>query len=374
MSTISLNGIEFDNWYNDFMESIVTGKGYQGIADLVANTLNVGVLIEDKYFKVLARSHLDDNIYLNIRKQGNKKYLKPQRIDPKVANYVALAKKSSGNPIKMPEMPEYGVALPRQVFPVLVKEEIKGYLHVFIKELDKEQLRFIRAALISLIFLITLQHARLELKDEMRRTLILGLISDKSKFDVIQWEKGILGLDLAREMAVAAIKILAAPGRQQLEDVLFSITKDMDMNTNLVAINDDQAVILIQSAEGTQLEMSMVNKSLQVVFEILKTIFKDSKVRIGVGRMCFDPRDYKVAYAEACKVLNIMEANPRMDEGIMHHNSLRLMGILPLPGGDNTLAKFVKDVIGKLYEYSMEHNVDLIETPDSCTLSYSVRS
>jgi purine catabolism regulator len=108
--------------------------------------------------------------------------------------------------------------------------------------------------------------------------------------------------------------------------------------------------------------MSMVNKSLQVVFEILKTIFKDSKVRIGVGRMCFDPRDYKVAYAEACKVLNIMETNPSADEGIVHHHSLRLMGILPLPGDDNALAKFVKDIIGKLYEYSMEHNVDLIET------------
>jgi hypothetical protein len=248
MSKISLNGIEFDKWYDDFMKSIVTGKGYQGIADLVANTLNVGVLIEDKYFKVLARSHLDDNIYLNIRKQRSKKYLKPQRVDPKIANYVDLAKKSSGNPIKMPEIPEYGVTLPRQIFPVLVKEEVKGYLHVFIKELDKEQLRFIRAALISLVFLITLQQARLELKDEMRRTLILGLISDKSKLDVIEWEKGILGLDLAREMAVVAIKVLDAPGQQQLEDVLLSITKDMDMNTNLVAINDEQAVMLIQSA------------------------------------------------------------------------------------------------------------------------------
>lgn len=290
MSKISLNGIEFDKWYDDFMKSIITGKGYQGIADLVANKLNVGVLIEDKYFKVLARSHLDDNIYLNIRKQRSKKYLKPQRVDPKIANYVDLAKKSSGNPIKMPEIPEYGVTLPRQIFPILIKEEVKGYLHVFIKELDKEQLRFIRAALISLVFLITLQQARLELKDEMRRTLILGLISDKSKLDVIEWEKGILGLDLAREMAVVAIKVLDAPGQQQLEDVLLSITKDMDMKTNLVAINDEQAVMLIQSVEGIQLEMSMVNKSLQVVFEILKTIFKDSKVRIGVGRMCFDPR------------------------------------------------------------------------------------
>ena len=106
----------------------------------------------------------------------------------------------------------------------------------------------------------------------------------------------------------------------------------------------------------------MVNECLQVIFEILKTIFKDSKVRIGVGRMCFDPRDYKVAYAEACKVLNIMETNPSADEGIVYHHSLRLMGILPLPGDDNALVKFVKDIIGKLYEYSMEHNVDLIET------------
>ncbi|TEB05892.1 Purine catabolism regulatory protein [Pelotomaculum schinkii] len=355
------NDFEVDAFYDQFMEIIVNGRGYQGIADLLAKKCQTSILIEDEFFRVLARSNNNETTFTHIKKREGKKYLKPQRVDPRIINYVHLAQ-SSGQPIELPELPDYGVTYPRQIFPFVIKNKIKGYLHVFIKELDWNQMRLIKAALHSLVFLVTLRHAQVELKDEMRRTLILGLINDKGKDDIIQWEKGILGLDLSREMVLAVIQIKNATGQQQIEDVLFSITSDLDLNANVIAVNDEQAVLLVQSTDGRKLESSVVTEYLQVIFEALKITFTQCKVKIGVGRQCFYPRDYRVAFAEACKVISFTGPQPGTEEGVFYYHSLRLMGILPQPGNDQTLSEFVRRIIGKLYEYGVEHNTNLIET------------
>jgi len=355
------NDFEVDSFYDDFLDIIVNGRGYQGVADLLARRLRVSILIEDEFFRVLARSNIDENTFSHIQKREGKKHLKPQRVDPRIINYVHLAQ-SSGQPIELPELPDYGVTYPRQVFPFVIKNKIRGYLHVFIKEFDWEQMRFIKAALHSLSFLVTLRHAQVELKDGMRRTLIFGLINDKGKDDIIQWEKGILGLDLSREMVLAVIQIKNAPGQQQIEDVLFSIISDLALNANVIAINDEQAVLLVQSTDGKRLESAVVNESLQVIFEVLKTIFAQCKVKIGVGRQCFNPRDYRVAFAEASKALSITGPHTGSEEGVTYYHSLRLMGFLPQPGNDQTLSEFVHRIIGKLYEYGIEHNTNLIDS------------
>ncbi|WP_192895424.1 helix-turn-helix domain-containing protein [Pelotomaculum sp. FP] len=357
------NDFEMDAFYDEFMEIIVNGRGHQGIADLLAKKFQTSILIEDEFFRVLARSNSNGTAFTHIQKREGKKYLKPQRVDPRIINYVHLIK-SSGQPIELPELPDYGVAYPRQIFPFVIKNKIKGYLHIFIKDLDWDQMKLIKAALHSLTFLVILRHAQVELKDEMRRTLILGLIKDqgKGKDDIIQWEKGILGLDLSREMVLAVIQIKNAPGQQQIEDVLFSITSDLDLNANAIAVNDEQAVLLVQSADGRKLESSVVTEYLQVIFEALKITFTECKVKIGVGRQCFYPRDYRVAFAEACKVISLTGPQPGAEEGVFYYHSLRLMGILPQPGNDQTLPEFVRRIIGKLYEYGAEHNTNLIET------------
>lgn len=356
------NDFEVDRFYDEFMEIIVNGRSYQGIADLLSKKFQKSVLIEDEFFRVLARANGNGNNFTHTQKREGKKYLKPQRVDPRIINYVHQAQSSAH--IELPELPDYGVTNPRQIFPFVVKNNIKGYLHVFAKELDWDQMRFIKAALHSLTFLVVLRYAQVELKDEMRRTLILGLIKDqgKGKDDIIQWEKGILGLDLSREMVLAVIQIKNAPGQQQIEDVLVSITSDLGMNANVIAINDEQAVLLCQSTDGTRLKSAVVNEYLQSIFEALKVTFPECKVKIGVGRECFYPKDYRVAFAEACKVISFADPQPDTEEGVFYYHSLRLMGILPQPGNDQTLSEFVQRIIGKLYEYGIEHNANLIET------------
>ncbi len=255
------NDFEVDAFYDEFMVTIVNGRSYQGIADLLSKKFQASILIEDEFFRVLARANSNGTTFIHTQKREGKKYLKPQRVDPRIINYVHLAQ-SSGQPIEW-------VTYPRQIFPFVVKNKIKGYLHVFIKELDWDQMRFIKAALHSLVFLVTLRYAQVELKDQMRRTLILGLIKDqgKGKDDIIQWEKGILGLDLSREMVLAVIQIKNAPGQQQIEDVLLSITSDLDLSANVIAVNDEQAVLLVQSTDGKKLKSAVVTDYLQVIFE-----------------------------------------------------------------------------------------------------------
>ena len=50
------NKQNIESLYEEFLRVVTAGKGYQGIADLLANKLQVSILIEDEYFRVLARS------------------------------------------------------------------------------------------------------------------------------------------------------------------------------------------------------------------------------------------------------------------------------------------------------------------------------
>lgn len=200
------------------------------------------------------------------------------------------------------------------------------------------------------------------MKDEMRRTLIHSLIQEQETDNFIQWEKGILGLDLCRQMILAVIQIKKSLGKRKIEDVLCSITSDLDINTNVIAINDEQAVLLLQSTDGKILKSEVINQYIQYIFEALKITFAEYKVKIGVGRECYYPRDYRISFAEACNVISFTDPQPGVEEGVFYYHSLRLIEILPQPGSDQTLSEFVQRIIGKLYEYSLEHNTNLIET------------
>jgi len=353
---------EVDALYDEFLEIIVNGNGYKGIADSLAQKLQASILIEDEFFRVIARSFFNNPTFSNIRKRNRMKYWKPQRVDPRIINYVRLTQ-STGRPVELPELPEYGINQSRLVFPIVFKNKIKGYLHVFKKDLNCDQMRVARAALHSLVVLETCRQIQVELEERIKKSLIFGLIfRDKGKDNNIHGEKQILGFDLSRGAVLAVIQIKTGPGQQQIEEVLRSIISDLYLKASATAISDEQAVLLVQPADGGTLESEVLADSLQAIFDALKMIFTDCKVKIGVGRQCFKLRDYKVAFTEACKALSFPCPKPGREEGVIYYHSQGLMGILLQPGNEQTLQVFVRRIIGKLYDYGVEHNINLIES------------
>jgi DNA-binding PucR family transcriptional regulator len=126
----------------------------------------------------------------------------------------------------------------------------------------------------------------------------------------------------------------------------------------------------ILSAEGGTLEPTVVGESLQVIFEGLKMIFAGCNVKIGVGRQCYKPRDYKIAFNEACQALSFATPKQGNEEGVIFYHSLRLMGVLLNPANEQTLPVFVRLILGKLHDYSVAHNINLIESLE-CYLKHN---
>lgn len=349
-----------DTLYDEFLEVATKGKGYQGIADLLAGKLQVSILIEDEFFRVLARAYFDKPASLRTQKRDGKKYWKPQHVDPRITNYVRLAQRTA-RPVELPELPEYGINESRQVFPVLINQKIKGHLHIFKKDLNPYQVSIVKAALHGLTVLEACRKVQLDLGDRIRKSLILSLISNnKDKDNFIQEEKLILGFDLSREVVLAVIHIKNAPGARQMEEVLSSIISDLAINASATALNDEQVVLLLQSHSEKSLEPAVIQESLQAIYEALIMIFTDHRVKIGVGRHCFKPREYKVAFTEAQKALSFAESGFDRDEGVVYYHSMGLMGILQQPGNEQMLPLFVREKLGKLFDYSSQHNTDLI--------------
>jgi sugar diacid utilization regulator/transcriptional regulator with XRE-family HTH domain len=355
-----------DKLYDEFLEIVTSGKSYQGIADLLAEKLQVRILIEDEFFRVLARAHFDKSASkpasLRVQKKDGKKYWKPQHVDPRITNYVRLSQRTA-RPVELPELPEYGINESRQVFPILINQKIKGHLHIFRKDLDPYQMGIAKAALHSLTVLEACRKVQLDLGDRIRRSLILGLIAkDSDKDNFIHEEKQILGFDLSREVVLAIIQIKNALGARQMEEVLSSIISDLEINACVTALNDGQAVILLQSNNGKTLEPAVIEESLQAIYDAMKMIFTDRRVNIGVGRHCFKPREYRVAFSEAQKALSFTESGPDREEGVHYYHSLGLMGLLQQPGNEQMLPLFARKKLGKLYDYSRKHNAVLIES------------
>ena len=98
-----------NNVYNDtLLKMTLSGSGYQGIIDFLAQKLCTEILIENEFFCVLARSHSNKPSF-SQRDAGKKKlkYSKPQYLDPKIREYVTILNKTL-RPVKIPELPEYG--------------------------------------------------------------------------------------------------------------------------------------------------------------------------------------------------------------------------------------------------------------------------
>lgn len=356
--------------YDEFLEVIINGGGYQGICDILAQKLQAGILIENEFFRVRARSHFDKPTFSNIYKKNRMKYWKPQRMDPRITKYVHLLQ-STLRPVSLPELPEYGIPSPRLVFPLVIKNKIKEYLNIFKKDLNWDQMKVVRAALHSLAVLETCRQVQVELEDRNKKDLILGLISsDKGENHNIHGEKRLLSFDLSRQAVLSVIQLKAAPGQWQIEEVLRSIISDLYINASPIAISDEKAVLLIQSTDEGTLESEVVTESLQMIFEALKMNFANCKVKIGVGRQCFRPRDYKVAFDEACKALSFKDLKPDNEEGVIYYHSLRLMGVLLQPANEQNLPVFVWRILGKLHDYSVAHNINLIESLE-CYLKHS---
>ncbi|MBP2625733.1 MAG: hypothetical protein H6Q68_444 [Firmicutes bacterium] len=362
--------LEVDNLYDEFLEIIINDGSYQGITDYLAQKLQANILIENKYFHVFARSHFDTPTFSNIEKRTGIKYWKPQRVDPRIIGYVRLLQSTQG-PVSMPEFPEYGIRSPRVVFPVVIKGEITKYLNIFKENLSREQMRVVRVALHSLVVLEINRQAQVDLEDRNMKNLIFSItINDKQEHNILYEKENIQGFDMSREAVLAVIQIKTALGKGQMEEALRSIISDLSMNASAISINDEQAVFLIQSSEGSTLESTVIKEYLQALFEALKMIYTDCKVKIGVGRQCYNARDYKVALGEAFKALSFTDHKSESEEGVMYYHSLKLMECLMQPGSEQTLAVFVRNMIGKLYDYGVENNINLIETLE-CYLNHN---
>lgn len=362
--------LEADALYEEFLKIIINGGSYQEITDYLAHKLQVNVLIENEYFLVYGRSHYDTPSFSNGGKKAGPKYWKPQHVDPTIVEYVRLLQ-STHQPIVLPKLPEYGITSPRMVFPVIIKGEIKKYLNIFKENLSREQMRIIRVALHSLVVLEIKRQAQVDLENRYMKNLIFGLIFDDKDIAKNNYQKEDLpGFDMSREAVLTVIQINAALGERQLEGVLRSIISDLSMNATAVAISEEQAVLLVQSSDGSPMESTTIAEYLQALFEALKMTFMNNKIKIGVGRQCYNARDYKVALNEAFKALTFTDRKLGNEEGVIYYHSLKLMECLIQPGNQQTLAVFVRSIIGKLYEYGVENNINLVDTLE-CYLNHN---
>ncbi len=341
----------------------MTGQGCQGVADLLVRDLGVDVLVEDRFFRVLARASAKNPNGPPARdSKGHKdEYRKPQYEDPEIAKFVQLAW-TTKRPVLMPKLPAYDVEA-RVIFPIVVGgEKLKGYLHVFETNLIGEKHQIAQAALGALAVEIVIENKQARLVEEIKKGFLLGLFSEEKDQDAHLVEEGrLLGIDLTRPSWLVVVEAEDSNGTD-VEVALKSIISDLGINGSVMPLMNCYVLFVEERQGNGEIDWAELNQRLEIISAALEKTLPGAEISIGVGRKCLKIRDYKAALREAQKAITTKKLVSKDQKRIAGYYSLGLLALLTQPGNERLLVDFARQLLGPLYEYDRANNTRLMET------------
>ncbi|TAK29452.1 MAG: hypothetical protein EPO21_21365 [Chloroflexota bacterium] len=360
--------------WQDFVQAIVTGGKYRGVAELLSKILKVPVFIEDKFFRVMW-STLDREWESavpedSVVSHSNGSYHKPQYDDPQIASYVALARKTK-RPIEMPELPTYGIRAGRIVFPVALseKEDVEAYLHVFKTDLTPFEMETVCSALRALLVGVIAEREKQKLAEEIRRQMLLQLFAENAaqrRQHFIE-EGRLVGFDVTMPSWVVVVEARPVPERSaDVVLALESVLSDKSIRASVVPMQGSAILILQEQVVLGQLGSIHwdVQQCLERIYAALSKALPDLDIRMGIGRRCCRMRDFGLAFGEAKKAMASHRSNSHAKGhgGIANYYPLNLVSLLAQPGYETSLIDFAKSLLGPLDGSSQKNSTDLIGT------------
>lgn len=351
------------------------GGGVGAIAETLAALTRNPVLVEDRHGELIAAS-------AHARQLGNLDSLSVltlARSYPQVETQLEQLTKEKKH-IWVPGIVGDSCIKRRLVTPIVVKNEILGYVSVLETGRKLEGLDVVATQYAALVLAldITKQRAVFEAEQRAKGDLFSALLSgDYASEDQILRRASYLGYNLSKPRRVMVIKLDEAiynnramlsdleEGNAVMDRLLHAVNRSLSrVSPQSIAARQGDEIILLAACDDSDDEFSpnsTTGKIALTVKQTLKQVAPELPVSIGIGCICLKLKDYQKSYDEARKALDIAMWMGKKDE-IVPLSAFGLYWTLFEGNSYDRLRKFSQSVLKPIEQYDAKRNASLLKT------------
>jgi sugar diacid utilization regulator len=336
------------------------------LAQLLADRTDATVAVVNEMMDVLAAGAPGSS------PEAAAEMVRDQVVHPRLGQ-VLRASRQSHRALRLPRVGDMPAVI---VAPVLVGDEVPAHLLTFDsadKNLEDDMSLLVteHAATICGVILgrerVVAAAAR-RVRDDLVEGLLLGRGREEGEAE--RWAAH-LGYHTARDhcVLVIAFEVLGGDGtaaedaeslRQRARDSIehFFTTRASEA---IISARDDEVVVVAAEPDAEHPAETAPRRLAAVCLNRLAELFPDTKVVIGIGGDCRDPREIARSYAEAHRTIETLR---RLDRAgtIASFDDLGIHRLLLQVPDLAELRAFARDVLGTLSVHEREHRSEYLAT------------
>ncbi|HVS04674.1 MAG TPA: PucR family transcriptional regulator ligand-binding domain-containing protein [Candidatus Dormibacteraeota bacterium] len=362
--------------HTQFTHLALDGQGLDAIVKTLGELVESSVTLEDVSFHLLA-SHVVPGVTDKHRQQTLAHHGTPLKVRQAAAIKSMLQEVVRGRaPHKVPPFPELGLTAPRIITPVLAGRENLGYLSIIDHPQHLEELAMVAvehaATVIALEMIKQREVAEAEdrVRGELVDDLLNGTFGDQAN---VQRRARHLHYDLSvphrllvvdvdhfgrfiRERRYEEGRVIAL--KHQLFQVVTGAVRRQHPR-HLVSAHSDSVIVLVpQSADGTDPEAEgLATRIREAVAESELGI----TVSVSIGRLCVKPEDFKPAFVEAQRALDLMVRFGKREQ-VINYERLGVYRLLAQVEDRAGLDAFAGRMLAPLVDYDRARGTPLLKT------------
>lgn len=357
---------------------VLQGKGHAAITETLSRLVNGPVAALDAFRRVLALAQPPDAATDAAWERMRTAAAQPEAW---LARQGAIARDDRDlvarmgrmtqqpTPALVPPAPEWGRTLPRLVAPVVVEQEVLGYILLLMNGRAFQELDFVAAEQAATVCALVMlkERAALEVEHRLQGDLLFDLCQGRHQPEKdFLHRASLLGYDLHRPRAVVLLELDAgAQAQGEAADPLGRVRRFLDAVRPLVQEYAPDALVAAQGESVLMLapEDGIGPRALAEKVHARLTSLLGQAVRVGVGSVCHTLTDYARSYREARQALLIARRRGLPGQ-ISSFSDLGIYQVLFQVPDAGALRDFAQRTLGPLLDYDREHGTPLVYTLD----------
>lgn len=346
--------------HNLFTTQVLQSQGFEPIIDTLAEILERPVLLEDRFFKTLTFSlHTSAGKSCEMPKLDRDTWLKGS------ARIYYDKMRQNKQPVWIPESFDADRNFSRVVVPVLVNNEILGYISVGHTQTEFASFELMAleyaATICALEFLKQIIAIRAEnrVKGNFMQELLTGRLNSQEASD----KANIMGYDLNRLCRVIVICLAKQTGEEalrQIYEVIDSYINSCNPRT-MVAMLDGRIVILASNDFVSGPDGFLSPEDLaQSLFQHVQDI-SGIEIFVGLGRSTNENRQFQISYQEALVALRALKDSGKQ-EHILSFEQLGIFRLLFQARDKDELIAFSLEMLKSIIEYDQANHTFLLQS------------
>ncbi|MDF9406838.1 MAG: Purine catabolism regulatory protein [Pelotomaculum sp. PtaB.Bin013] len=264
----------------------------------------------------------------------------------------------------------------RLIYPITVSQEILGYVTILKTSCELTELDQMTLECMVTVFALKMMQDRAvaEVETRFKGDFVDELIAGNFNSEVSIIERArYIGYNLNQPHQVMVINIdnfmrlFEQHGQDKKQFLHFkkqlceavSLALDVYSRRGMITAKSDNFIVLT-ALEENEIPSGTVDLAQNIQMRINRQ-FSHVTVSIGIGRICYSPRDFYLSYQEAQRALKVIKGL-NQNNVVISFDRLGILGLLFNAANQQDLLVFMQEQLGELLKYDARHKSQLVET------------